>query len=124
MWGGLYNNALNKLNVVQNYILKVLYKKNERYSTELLYFYDIFDVRSIYILEICSFVFKNRDMYICLNHIYSTRGRENKNLQIPNNNSNMNLRFLDYLAPKILNIIPLEITNINKYITYKKNVEI
>lgn len=120
VWGGLYNNALKPLNVVQNYLLKVMYKKNKLHSTKLLYSYDIFDVRSIYVLEICSFVFKNRNKYICVNHTYSTRGRENKNLQIPNNNSNINLRFINYLAPKILNLIPLEIKNITKYSIYKK----
>lgn len=120
VWGGLYNTALKPLNTVQNYILKVIYRKNRRYSTKMLYTCEVFDTRSIYVLEICSFVFKNRELYMYISHVYSTRGRDNKHLQIPNSHSNKNLRFINYLAPKILNIIPLDIRNIAKHNMYKK----
>lgn len=37
IWGGLYQDPLKQLNVIQNSILKILFKKERRYSTQSLY---------------------------------------------------------------------------------------
>lgn len=58
VWGGLSNTCMKQLNVVQNYILKIINRKSKRYSTRLLYSEEILDVRSLYILCACSLVKK------------------------------------------------------------------
>lgn len=112
VWGGLYRNSLKQLNVVQNYILKVMYRKRRRYSTDLLYSEEIFNVRSLYVLSACIYVHKSLDLKVIINHSYETRGKVNKHLEIPNVNKSINQRFVNYLAPKFYNIIPDEIKQI------------
>ena len=104
--GGLYNNALQPLNIAQNYILKVIFKKEKIYSTNLLYSAEIPNVRSLYILSISVFVHKNVNLKNYVNHSYQTRSNINKHLIIPNSTTNINLRFISYLAPKIYNVLP------------------
>ena len=120
VWGGLYHSALKQLNVVQNYILKVINKKNKRFSTRQLYTTEILNVRSLYIVEICSFVFKNYNLKRYVNHMYEIRNKTNKHISIPKSNSNINLRFVNYLAPKIYNIIPVEIKDIKKIKPFRR----
>lgn len=32
LWDGLYNNAAKQINIVQNFLLKVIYKKKKKYQ--------------------------------------------------------------------------------------------
>ncbi|KAJ8974301.1 hypothetical protein NQ317_009541 [Molorchus minor] len=48
VWGGLYSTALNPLNVVQNYILKIIFFKSRLYPTTELYSSDILNIRMLY----------------------------------------------------------------------------
>lgn len=111
-WGGLYQNSLTPLNVVQNYILKIIYRRNKRFSSALLYSETILDVRSLFALSTCSFIHKNSKLKIPVNHIYNTRNNLNKHLVIPVNNTSKNLRSLTYLGPKLYNLLPLEIRSL------------
>ena len=112
VWGGLYNNNLKQLNVVQNYILKIIYKKNRMYPTSLLYTSDIFDVRSLYILSVCRFVHRNSHIQAYVNHSYRTRKRENQHLILPNSKTSRNQRSLHYLAPRLYNTLPNNIKTV------------
>lgn len=57
VWGGLYDNSLHKLNIVQKYILKVMFKRSKRYPTDLLFSVDVGNVRSLYLFEVCSYMY-------------------------------------------------------------------
>lgn len=116
VWGGLYNNSLQQLNVVQNYILRVIHNKNRLFSTKELYTHDILNVRSLYILELCAFVHKNESLRNYVNHAHRTRQNTNRHILIPNSSTSLNLRFINYLAPKVYNMIPLQIKNKTKKI--------
>lgn len=109
VWGGLYSNSLIPLNLIQNYILKIIYKKNRRYSTELLYSGEIRNVRTLYFVSACTFIHKNEKLKIYCTHQYETRNKNNKHIVIPHSTRNKNQRFLNYLGPKLYNLIPLEI---------------
>lgn len=119
VWGGLYNNALRQLNVIQNFILKVIYNKNKHYPTALLYNEDIFNVRSLYILEICLYVHKEKKIKNYVNHQYETRNKTQKNLQIPMSYRDINQRFLSYLGPKFYNLLPISIRKIKNRKKFK-----
>ena len=116
-WGGLYDNALKQLNVVQNFILKIIYKKNKLYSTNMLYSENVLNVRSLYILTTCSYVHKSSQLQQYVAHQYQTRTKINKHLKIPVSYKNINLRFVNYLAPKFYNLLP-------PYIKQIKNIKI
>ena len=122
IWGGIYNNSIKQLSVVQNYILKVIHKRNKRYPTSLLYSEEIMDTRCLYILSVCGFARKSllSDFEI-VNHSYSTRSMINRQLKIPCSNTSRNQRFITYLAPKFYNLIPNSIKQItSKKLFYKK----
>lgn len=121
IWGGLTNTCMKQLNVVQNYILKIINRKEKRYPTSLLYSEEILDVRSLYILCTCSLVHKKTNLKNYVNHSYATRNRSNKHLVIPNSKTSINQRFLNYLAPKTYNMLPLSIRSISnlKRFNYK-----
>lgn len=114
VWGGLYQNALAGLNIIQNYILKVIYRKDKRYSTALLYSKEIFDVRSLYCLSACAHVHRSDRLKNFINHSYQTRINTSNHIAMPSASSSRKLRSFVYLAPKIYNLLPLHIRIVNK----------
>ena len=106
VWGGLYNNALQKLNIVHKYILKTIYKKPKLFPTEELFTEQTTNIRTLYISTICSYIQFHDNIKININHIYNTRSRIRGNLSIPNNLKGINLKFFVYLAPKTYNLLP------------------
>lgn len=115
VWGGLYNNSLKQLQVVQNTLLKIIYKKDRFHPTDLLYSggnCSNCNIRTLYILSVCSYVHKNDTLKINITHEYSTRIKNNLHIQIPNSYKTANLRFINYLGPKFYNLLPLNIKQI------------
>lgn len=116
VWGGLYNNALYKLNTVQKFILKIIYKKNKTYSTKLLFSEETPNIRTLYMITICVYIHIRNSLREHIDHSYDTRSKLNKKLKIPLNHKNINLKYINYLAPKIYNLLP----NVMKEIKNKK----
>lgn len=120
VWGGLYSNALKKLSVIQNYILKIIFNKNKLYPTNLLYSNEIINIRSLYILSVCTYTFKKDNLKNYTTNRYTTRSVANGLLKVPSSNKKLNQRFLTYLSPKFYNILPMEVRqsrNIRKFKT-------
>lgn len=113
VWGGLYSNALKKLNVIQNYILRIIFNKKRLYPSRLLYSKDISNIRSLYFLSVCTYTFKKDHLKNYSTNRYNTRGVEKGLLRIPSSNKNINQRFVTYLAPKFYNLLPIEIRQTN-----------
>lgn len=112
VWGGLYNNALYKLNVVQKYILKIIYKKNRIYPSSFLFTRETLNIRSLYMLQICTYIHARPVMRRLIDHGYNTRAKNNRDVQIPINYKNINLRYVDYLAPKVYNMLPRHVRGV------------
>ena len=114
VWGGMYSTHLRLLNVVQNFIVKTILRKPKLYTTSLLYSPKLNNIKTLYILSACNFVHTNQKFklnYIC--HSHSTRGNTNNLLNIPNSKKDLNKRFVNFLGPKLYNLLPLNIRNIN-----------
>lgn len=114
VWGGLYSNALKKLNVIQNYILKIIFSKNNMYPTRLLYSVEISNIRSLYIHSVCVYTFKKNELKSYTANKYGTRSTERKLLEIPPSNKRVNQRFVTYLAPKFYNLLPVDLRKTQK----------
>ena len=115
VWGGMYNTNLAQLKTIQNYIVKTVLNKPKLYSTSLLYSRDICNLQTLYITSICNFVHVSDGPGLdLLNHGYSTRGRSNLLLNVPKSRRDINQRFLTYLAPKMYNLIPLDIRRVEQ----------
>ena len=117
--GGLYDNALKQLNVIQNYILRIIFFKDRMYSSNFLYNESILNVRCLYYLNICTFCFKSTNKSF-VNHCYQTRQNANNMMVIPFRKFHTNQRFASILAPKMYNILPHEIRTTIKYNLFVK----
>ena len=62
LWGGLYKNAIKLLKNVENSILRVIYRKPRQFSTKELYLENVCSTRTLFILSVCHFVYKNTDI--------------------------------------------------------------
>lgn len=114
VWGGLYKNCLYKLKIIQKYMLKIMLKKNKSYPSNLLFSEDICNIRSLYMLEICTYIHRNNALQRFVDHSYQTRINTKNSIQIPISNNNINLKYINYIGPKVYNKLPLNVKNINQ----------
>ena len=104
LWGGLYKNAIKPLEVVQNSMLRVIYRKPRQFSTKELYSENVCSIRTLYILSVCHFVYKNTDIKKDLvKNCYQTRGQAQGLLNVPFSNRCINPRSINWLAVKLYN---------------------
>ena len=120
VWGGLYLSALEPLNVVQNYILKVIFQKERLFPTDQLYNENILNIRMLYFYNICLFYYKNKHLQKKLEHTYQTRQIANQNFVVPFYRRDGNQRFITSLGPKLYNLLPNNIKTILKYKLFAK----
>ena len=108
IWGGILNNALHALNISHKYLIKTMLKLNRTHSTDTLYTKEISDIRTMYIINVSAYI-KYKLKPSVINHIYSTRRKLNKNLDIPKSTNEINARFINTLGIKIYNLLPTAI---------------
>lgn len=112
VWGGTYKSNLQPLTVIQNSILKVMFRKDRRYSTKALYNSEICNINCLYIHSICTYIHKKETLKRFVSHHHQTRANVGGHLVIPPNKKTINLKFANYLAPKFYNMIPKKIKDI------------
>ena len=111
----MYSRHLDQLKTIQNYIVKVIFMRPKLYSTDLLYSSEICDVRTMYILTVCNYVHSNNLLNSnIISHEYQTRANLDRLLITPSLRKDISHRFVTYLAPKFLNLIPSHIRSIKK----------
>lgn len=121
--GGLYNHSLNNLAVVQNTIVKIIFKKHHRYSTNQLYEEaGLFNIRQIYTYQCILWMRKNNNTANNLNQ-HHTRSVSTQNIVTPLCKKSHIQRFSFYLGPKLFNLLPPEIKSIINYNKFKKEVK-
>lgn len=118
IWGGSYNNAIHNLEVSQHIIIKIIFKKENKYSTDLLYNETgLLNIRSLFIHSCLIYLTKIDCLLVA--HEYTTRSIANITLQVPLQHKSHTQRFITYFAPKFFNILPLNIKllqrNIKKF---------
>lgn len=118
-WGGVMNCHMKKLEILQKWILKIIYQKSYTYPTENLYKETgIFDIRQLYCQSLLLRQFKTIKRQQGREHNYSTR-YNTAALQIPKAKKTVFQRSNLYLAPKIYNALPIEFRKLNSYSLYK-----
>lgn len=121
-WGGLYNTLLHNLEVIQNTLIKILFKKEKRYSTELLYDNTgLFNIRKLYTYQCLLWMFKTPTSY--RNHKYGTRAIANQSVNVPFCRKSHTQRFVFYFAPTLYNMLPVKIKNITNKHKLKKELK-
>lgn len=123
-WGGMAKTHLKKLEIMQKWFLKIIYKKDYTYPTELIYMETrVLDVRQIYFLAVVSNQYKNRQTSSSVDHVYPTRHKLNVNLRTTFSGKTIGQRSHTYLGPRLFNCLPVEIKlGINSLSLFKKKV--
>lgn len=122
-WGGVNDCYLENLNVLQKWILKIIYEKEISFPSDRLFKEaTVFDIRQIFCQHIIMDIYKNKISIEPIQHAYHTRNKEN-NLLMPRCGKTIGQRSCDYLGPRIYNILPQELRNINCFIRFKSKVK-
>ncbi|KAL1446339.1 hypothetical protein WDU94_005523 [Cyamophila willieti] len=94
-----------KLKSVQNLILKIIYRKNNLFSTERLYReLQVLDLENLFKKNICAYVHKNRtELLATMEHGYNTR---RQNIIIPKFSTAKGQKSIQYIGIKMYEKIP------------------
>lgn len=119
-WGGVNKTILNKLEVSQKRILKIILSKDINYPTNDLFIEcHLFDIRQLFYYSICLYQYKNKNNLSAVSHNYLTRkNREQFTVQFMK--KSLGQRNYAYLAPKIYSVIPENLRNAKSLTKFKK----
>ncbi len=122
-WGGARDWHIRQLNIVQKWIIKVIFEKNRTFPTDLLFKESkLFDIRQLYIFNLLICIHKNKICTDSPTHTHATRNRENR-VQVPRRQKNIGQRHFQYIAPKAFNLLPKSVQNLVKERTFKGKVK-
>lgn len=122
IWGAAYNNALHNLMVCQNSILKIIFNKDKRHHTELLYkVHKLLNIRGLFIYSCLNKIPKIPN--IVLLHNYETRSTFNNSLVAPFYLKSHSQRNVFYYAPKYYNLLPTSIKELKLTKQYKNKTK-
>lgn len=120
-WGGVNNNYLHALNVIQKWSLKIILNKNYTYPTDMLFKEaGVLDVRQLFGIAMCHQIFKNKNLLPLHVHEYDTRA---KLTGLPKNIKcckTIGQRCHTYLRSKMYSIVPSSIKQIKSFYSFKK----
>lgn len=123
-WGGIRKTYIIQLERIQKRILKIIYKKPLRYSSDLLYSESkLMDIRQLFCKVTLIFLHTNRQYTSSVTHAYETRGRVAANVFLPRAQKSIGQKCFVYIGPRIQNIIPNFLKNINSINLFKKKVK-
>lgn len=115
-WGGILNDHLNKLNVIQKRFLKLMLHKETTFPSDLLFMEaSLFDARQLYFLTLCTNEFSNKKDKI--QHQIKTRN-QNKS-KIPKMQKTIGQRSHLYLKAKAYNKLPNDVRDAKNVHVFK-----
>lgn len=121
VWGGVYQETMRNLGVIQNTILKILFKRSRLYSTECLYTeLKIMNIRQLYSLCCLLWTFDNKNDTTSAS-VYSTRFANN--LKIDFFRASHLQRFMYYFGPKLYNSLTREIRSVENRNRFQSEVK-
>lgn len=122
-WGGLTNVYFKKLEVMQKWILKIIFKKGYLYPTNQLYEEcRLLDVRQLYCQSLLINQYKQRNFNPSISHRHDTRYRQHS-FVLHMANKTIGQRSHTYIGPKIFNLLPAEIKSICTIKRFKSEIK-
>lgn len=122
-WGGTYKNHLKQLEVIQKLFIKIIYRRERTYCSDLLYKEsDLLDIRQLYLTKSLLFQHKKRNELQRIQHRYETRHKLTNITQTIKTKKSHTQRSFMYIAPRIYRMLPNEIktSNVDKH--FKKEL--
>lgn len=118
-WGGIQNNYLCNINVIQKRILKIILGEINTCPTTYLYKKSqILDIRQLYFIELACMQYTQKKNYI--QHKYTTRGKSNALLDTKKMLKTVGQRSHCFLAPRVFNSLPENIRHSNSLSIFKR----
>lgn len=113
VWGTAYETCLTPLQLTQNYIMKTILNKTSTYPTNLLYneITNKLNIKGLYIVAILQYTHSTQCIRKRIEHGYDTRANIDKKLMLPKCKKAITQRYIDFLGPKLYNVLPPEIKN-------------
>ena len=112
VWGYARKTAMSALEVAQKYVIKIMYFKNKRYPTGLLFQESgLFNLEQLYIKSIVRYMLKNQCYKNMLQHNLNTRNVANNNVFVPAMSHSATQRHICFVGPKLYNVLPLQFKN-------------
>jgi len=122
-WGALYDEHLEPMNIIQKYIIKVMFNLPKDYPSDRLFAESrIMSLRSLYILDSVIFVHKN-NVFASVDHSHLTRTNLSGELKIPIPKFTATQRFVTFFGPKLYNMLPIDIRSKNTKDKFKAAVK-
>lgn len=125
-WGGVSKTKLNELEVIQKLLIKLIFQKNLRFSSDELFLETkLFDIRQLYCKVLMQHIFKNPNLINSNNpeKMYSTRSKENKIVDYPIVRKTHGKQSHTFLAIKVYNILPKIIKEEKPYRKYSRCIK-
>lgn len=122
-WGGVTKTYLKKLDVVQKWLLKIIYNKNRLYPSEAL-FADtgILDVRLLYFQIISNRLYKKKIIVQSIQHSHDTRHRQNSAVK-PQMKKTIGQRCFLYLSTSVYERIAYHLRAASSFLIFKKQIK-
>lgn len=106
-WGGVRDTHIRSLEVVQKWILKIIFDKNKLFSSDQLFRdSETLDIRQLYCLNLLGSIDSGKISLEQASHSYITRSIKNNFVTVPKMEKSTCQRYFKYYAPKIYNILP------------------
>lgn len=121
-WGGAYQNQIIPLEIIQKWILKIMFKKDITYPTDDLFqMAKVADIRQLFCIAILIEQKKTKNKKE-IKHKYETRYKQDS-FVTPTTQKTLCQRCFTYLGPRTYNELPLEIKKINSVGLFRKKVK-
>lgn len=123
VWGGATNTHVRSVELVQKWVLRIIYKKPFLFPTELLYKNSqIMDIRQLYCYSLLIRAHSNKKELTLLHKLHKTRQGETV-YSIPNIEKTVTQRSYYFLGPRIYNMIPPGLQILNSINMYKNKIK-
>lgn len=121
-WGGVLNSHVKSLEVIQKWVLKIIFNKNRLFPSDTLFdMSGVMDVRQLFCYRMILRSFrKPQECLVSSETNYNLRS-ENKVI-IPKCKKTCGQRSYKYLTPRLYNIIPNHIKCCRSFVNFKKKV--
>ena len=121
-WGGAFSTTIQNLQTTQNTLLKIIFRKDRLFSTQLLYQETkLLNIRQIYTYQCILRVYLKQKQFS--RNTLNTRAGTNLNKNLYFFSKWLTQRSFLYYGPKTFNLLPMAIKQINKVSKFKKDIK-
>lgn len=122
-WGGAFLNTIEKLNVIQRKILKIIHKKPNRFPTvELFKLANVLTINQLFIKEAITTIHNKKRDLPAIEHNYDTRWTDTQPLRQNLAKLTLTQRQAPYTGIEHYNKLPIAIKNIKNPKSFRKKL--